>query len=311
MLGRLAVCGALSALLVACGGGEGGSGDGRAGDEDGCPEGAPTVEIGSFEPDPEPTSPGVYRVRIGFEVTNDGREDMEVRFFDLPVAGVPRLIDLAAEPGPIPVVPAGETVTIQGTTVVGTESPDMPEPRPSDVRINWDWDGGFGDCPSPDVTVPGSDGTTTLPPVPSGPQPPPPDALPLGEPATFTVAGGGEVTVAVTGAEHGGTCPAPDAPPPQNGEYLFLTVRLEVGSGVQGGWVLDASDFDIGGAAVVDPMSSNAGLCTGPTPSNNTVVAGAGQSVDGVIVFDVAPVRAVTFEFEAHETPSDSATWAI
>jgi hypothetical protein len=309
-LGRLAACGALAGLLVACGGG---GSDGGAGDEDGCPDGAPSVAIGSFRPDPEPTSPGVYRVRIGFEVTNDGREDVEVRFFDLPIAGVPRLIDLSAEPGPVPVVPAGETVTIEGTTLVGTPSPDMPEPSPSDIHVDWDWDGTWGTCPSPDVTVPPSPGgsTTTLPEPPPGPPEPPPGALPLGEAATFTLAGGAEVRVAVTAAEHGGTCPAPDAPPAQNGEYLFLTVRLEVGPGVDGGWVLDPSDFDIGGAAIVNSMSSNAGLCTGPTPANNTVVAGAGRSAEGVIVFDVAPVTSVTFEFEAHQAESGTATWAI
>lgn len=308
LLGLLACVGALVGPLTACG-----DDGGTEGQESACPSEGPSVTLASFQPSPEPAAAGLHDVALGFDVANDSPQALRVNGIDVRIAGQWHTFTWPNEADPL--VPADDSVRIERIAPVAASSPDIAEPVPAEIVFEWEWEGGLGgSCSSPDVSTPpgpGDPSTTTSAPTTITASPsPPPDALALGETATFVLVDGQEIRVTVTDSVHGGDCSAPDAPPAQNGEYLFLTVGLEISPGPEG-WVMDASDFDAGVDSVLNPVTNNASLCAGSSPYPNTLTAGPGQAVEGLFVFDTAPTTSVTYRFEAYQAEERSAAWAV
>lgn len=308
----LALSGLVVTTLGACGGGNGG-------DEAACPTGQPVVELVGFEFTPRPGQEDlgeedlrVHEVDLRFEVTNAADAPIVVDAVDLHVGLEDEVISWSHDPQRIA---AGDTATLTGQVLSEFAAIDTRAPNAQDIALDWRWDGAERrSCDTPDARVeptaaddPAS--TTTTAATPSVPAPQaPPDALAIGETATFALPSGQEIRLTVTSASPTGTCPEPGAPPASIG-YLFVALRLEVGPG-NDPWRVHATEMNVGPTAarsVTDPAL----LCVGSSPEANNLQAGPGQTAEAVFVFDGhGPAIWYTFDAYGLDEPQTVA-WAL
>jgi hypothetical protein len=303
----LALGGLVAATLGACGGGG----------EDACPTGAPVVELVGFEWSPMPGEEHLpeanlleHVVDLRFEVTNDTAAPIEVQSVDLVVGLENEAIDWRRD---APRVAAGDTAALDAQVVALFQAVNAREPSAQQIDVEWRWDGPEQrDCTTPRARVEPTAGDdpapTTATPIPTMPAPQaPPDALAIGDTATFALPSGQEVRLTVTSASTTGTCPEPAAPPPSVG-HLFVGLRLEVGPGSEP-WRIHATSMNVGPAAAPS-VTDAAGPCVGASGGHNNLQAGPGQTAEATFVFDgLGPAIWYTFDAYGLAEPQQVA-WA-
>lgn len=300
---------ALTGALAACGGGDGDADDAaesESGDSDtaatggGCPPGAPSVRLGWFAMMPPDDVAGVQAVEVDLSVFNGTDAGVVVDTVEVQFGSTWHDI---APAGDAPAVAASQTHVVEGDLELPTDATPVAAPGADGIRLGWSWESDeHRDCatPQPDVDVSAFEG------VPQATPQAPPDALALGETATFSY-NGQEVRVTVTGVAPFETCPDDRAPPAEQG-YMAVTVRLEVGPGPEP-WLVSAWMLDtLPGGDVT--RGDTAFLCTGADTSYNNVQAGPGQTAEGTFVFDgLGP--AISYTFEPYDQEGQTVSWAL
>lgn len=305
--------GLLAATLAACGGGSGS--DGGAGGE-GCPSGELVVELAEFgfapaagEEHLRDIDLRLHDVDVQFDVTNEASAPVAVEGFDMVVG-----LDDATLPWDEPrTFAAGETATLGGRTTARFAAASTGVPDSEDIEVDRRWSDQWSDCPAPTARVEtaGVDEPTPITstsaveiPAPG----PPPDALAIGETATFALPSGQEIRLTVTSVGPTGACPEPDAPPASIA-YQSVGLRLEVGPGADA-WRVHATSMNIGPIAMPS-VNDPGGPCAGTSLDANNLQAGPGQTTEAVFVFDgVGAAVWYTFDAAGLDQPQ-TVSWAI
>jgi hypothetical protein len=301
----LLAAGSLVGALAACSG-EGDDGESAGG----CPTGTPSVALTGFAVAPKDGRADMQDVDLAVEVANES--SVGVLLHTIEVHFGSSWYDMTST-GDAPRVAATETKLVEGGFSVPGSADFLQPPDSDNIRVGWRWDSDeHRDCATPELAVDTTavEGTVTPPTTVPPAEPPqaPPDALAIGETATFSLANGQEIRVTVTEVTTDGTCPEAGAPPAQVG-YLFVGVRLEVGAGPEP-WRIHSSELDVRPGVGTPGVNDTAESCIGPSNEVHNVQAGPGQAAEGVLVLDGAG-PAITYTFSAAGQDDQTVSWAL